>query len=351
MNSSKIRIGIVGAGSIVRQRHVPGLAKIPDVEIKAVCNSSRESSERFCAETGLRCRVFARWEELVAWEELDAIWIGATPYLHAPVSLAALAAGRHVFCQARMARNLPEGLQMLRASLERPDLATMLCPPPFGLETDSFATQLFASPPIGTLRRLRLCSLNAGWRNAELPAHWRQKREISGNNVLSLGIFVEILQRWFGDICALSAKGKIVIPNRQGYEVTVPDELEVLAEFSSGMLGSLSFSGVHEGPPQNTLEVEGDDGRILWNADQETFFQYSREGTPTTLLPPTESLRPWRVEEDFIDAVRGTSGVPPRPGFSEGIAYMRVVDGVHEALKTGSRQVLTTPNCSNVSSL
>ena len=47
-NNHKLRIGIVGAGSIVRTRHLPALKNNPDVEIVAVSNSTYESSERFC---------------------------------------------------------------------------------------------------------------------------------------------------------------------------------------------------------------------------------------------------------------------------------------------------------------
>ncbi|PYI60067.1 MAG: hypothetical protein DMC59_04105 [Verrucomicrobia bacterium] len=49
-NNQKLRIGIVGAGHIVRTRHLPGLKKHPDVEIVAVSNSTYESSEKFCSE-------------------------------------------------------------------------------------------------------------------------------------------------------------------------------------------------------------------------------------------------------------------------------------------------------------
>ncbi|MER3404553.1 MAG: hypothetical protein C4289_04790 [Chloroflexota bacterium] len=50
---STIRIGIVGAGGIVRQRHIPGLRKIPDVAIVAVCNSTPESTARAAQELGI----------------------------------------------------------------------------------------------------------------------------------------------------------------------------------------------------------------------------------------------------------------------------------------------------------
>ena len=49
-NNHKLRIGIVGAGSIVRARHLPALKKHPEVEIVAVSNSTYESSEKFCQE-------------------------------------------------------------------------------------------------------------------------------------------------------------------------------------------------------------------------------------------------------------------------------------------------------------
>ncbi|PYL62519.1 MAG: hypothetical protein DMF24_03935, partial [Verrucomicrobia bacterium] len=49
-NNQKLRIGIVGAGNIVRTRHLPALKANPDVEIAAVSNSTYESSEKFCSE-------------------------------------------------------------------------------------------------------------------------------------------------------------------------------------------------------------------------------------------------------------------------------------------------------------
>ena len=130
--SSKLRIGIVGAGGIVQQRHLPALLAMPNVEIVAVSNSTYASSERFCRDHLPRATPLKNWAELVALPDLDIVWIGTPPYMHAPVSISALEAGRHVFCQARMAMNLAESLEMLEAARKRPHLVTMLCPPPTG---------------------------------------------------------------------------------------------------------------------------------------------------------------------------------------------------------------------------
>src|SRR5688500_5004798 len=89
MTLKLIRIGIVGLGGNARARHVSGLRAQPGVEIAAVCNRRRESTRAAAAEFAIP-RTFDRWEDLVADSELDAVLIGTWPYLHYPITLAAL---------------------------------------------------------------------------------------------------------------------------------------------------------------------------------------------------------------------------------------------------------------------
>ena len=102
-----IRIGIVGLGGICRTRHVPGFNKIEGVHLCAVANHTRASSEQAAREAGIP-EVCDSWQELVARDDINTVVIGTWPYLHCEVSVAALEAGKHVFCQARMARNQEE---------------------------------------------------------------------------------------------------------------------------------------------------------------------------------------------------------------------------------------------------
>src|SRR5206468_5020049 len=103
----EIRIGIVGAGNITRTRHIPGFRAIPGVKIVGVCNQRRESSARVAREFGIP-KIYGSWENAVDDDDVDAILIGAWPYLHCPVTLAALDAGKHVLTEARMAMNSRE---------------------------------------------------------------------------------------------------------------------------------------------------------------------------------------------------------------------------------------------------
>src|SRR3989442_14453968 len=132
-NHQKLRIGIVGAGNIVGQRHMPALKKRPDVEVVAVSNSTYESGEQFVNEFCPSATPMRNWADLLALPDLDIIWIGTPPYMHSAVTISALEAGKHVFCQARMAMDLAEAQEMLAASKRYPELVTMLCPPPMGM--------------------------------------------------------------------------------------------------------------------------------------------------------------------------------------------------------------------------
>src|SRR5699024_10554891 len=102
MQSQHLRIGIVGAGGIVRARHLPGLAAIDGVEVVAVCNRAPESARSVADEYSIG-RVEERWEDLVDADDIDAVVIGTTPHLHEAVTARALTLGKHVFCQARLA--------------------------------------------------------------------------------------------------------------------------------------------------------------------------------------------------------------------------------------------------------
>src|ERR1700688_4604960 len=107
-DNHKLRIGIVGAGNIVRTRHLPALKKNPDAEIVAVSNSTYESSEQFCKEHCLSATPMANSADLLAVPDLDTMWMATRPYMHWRVTVSAPEAGNQVFCQARSSMALGE---------------------------------------------------------------------------------------------------------------------------------------------------------------------------------------------------------------------------------------------------
>jgi predicted dehydrogenase len=330
--NGKLRIGIVGAGGIVKNRHLPALLKRSDVEIMAVSNSTYESAEKFCQENVPAAVPMANWADLVALPDLNVIWIGTPPYMHSAVTISALEAGKHVFCQARMANDRVEAEEMLAVSKRFPGQVTMLCPPPYGMRGDGVVKNMLAENFLGEIHSIGLQSFHGNYLNPAAPAHWRQRIEISGLNVLTLGIYVEVLQRWFGDIDGLFARGKILYPDRQGYEVIIPDALNVLCHFASGAEGVLEFSGINAHATGDRLEVYGSSGTLVYDftADKIRAGHVGDQELIEVKVPKGQA-REWRVEDDFLDAVKTGDGARPHPTFEDGVRYMRVVQAVADS--------------------
>src|SRR5580704_5409441 len=331
-SNHKLRMGIVGAGNIVKTRHLPALKKHPDVDIVAVSNSTYESGEKFWKENLPSATPMANWADLLALPDLDIIWIGTPPYMHSAVTISALEAGKHVFCQARMSMDLAEAEEMLAASKRYPELVTMLCPPPFGMQADLMVKKILAENYIGQPHHVRLQSFTSNYLNLDTPAHWRQKIEISGLNTLTLGIYVEVLQRWLGDITGVFARGKIIHPIREGYDVIIPDLLTVLCSFENGAEGVLEFSGVNATESGDRLEIYGNAGTLTYDFTS-GLVQAGKAGDRALHVVdiPSELEGEWRVEEDFLAAVKSKGRVRPHPTFEDGLRYMRVVQAVADS--------------------
>lgn len=143
MPHETIRVAIVGAGRNTIERHIPGLLAQENVQITGVCNRSRQSSQRVADRFEIP-HVFDHWRQLVEANNNDAIVIGTWPYLHMPVTVAALEAGKHTLCEARMAMNLDEARRMADAARFRPHLVAQLVPAPMTLEVDATVARLLA---------------------------------------------------------------------------------------------------------------------------------------------------------------------------------------------------------------
>jgi len=197
---------------------------------------------------------------------------------------------------------------------------------------DLLVKKLLAENYIGRPHHLRLQSFTSGYLDPDAPAHWRQRIEISGLNVLTLGIYVEVLQRWFGDITGAFARGKILTPIRQGYEVIIPDLLTVLCAFENGAQGMLEFSGVNAFASGGRLEIYGHRGTLIYDFSTDIVQAGKVDDRELRVIDlPPDLVTEWRVEDDFIAAVKSKGRVQPHPDFEDGVRYMRVVQAVADS--------------------
>lgn len=328
-----IRVGIVGAGQIARTRHIPGFRSIPGVEIVAVCNMHRESSARAAREFDIP-RIHGDWEHLVEDDQVDAVLIGTWPYLHCPITLAALDAGKHVLTQARMAMNAREAQRMLDRSRECPRLTAMVVPSPYGLAGDAAMKRLIADGFLGDLREIHVSALSHNLADRKAPLHWRQMAKYSGFNMLNLGILHETVARWTPYVEQVAARTAKHIGSRLDPEsgksarVGTPDSVHVLTRQVGGSLGVYRLSGATWHGGATTIVLYGSKGTLAYDVDRDE-ISGGRAGDPALApMPIPDELRgEWQVEREFIGAIRGEREVA-LTSFLEGARYMQFTEAV-----------------------
>jgi predicted dehydrogenase len=339
MTDQTIRVGFIGAGKNTRERHIPGFQKCDGVECVAVANRSQESSERVAKEFGI-AHAYADWRELLRAPGVDAVCIGTWPYAHREITEAALAAGKHVLCEARMAMNAAEGRSMLAASLKAPRLVAQLVPAPQTLEVDSTITRLLGEGFVGDVLNVEIQAAQGSFVDREAPLHWRQDVRVSGPNVLTMGIWYETLMRWLGPARRVMAMTKIAVPRRRDdsgavHEVKIPDHVEILADLSDGAVAHLKFSSVTALGPASEAWIFGTDGTIRLEVAARRVSAARRGGKALAEIPiPVAQRIGWRVEEDFVDAIRGRAKVT-RTSFEDGVRYMEFTDAVAKSAASG----------------
>jgi predicted dehydrogenase len=323
-----IRIGIVGLGGICRDRHVPGFRGIEGVELVSVVNRSPESSRAAADANGI---------------PEDAVVIGTWPYMHREISCAALAAGKHVFCQARMAMDLAGAEEMLEASRVS-DKVAMLCPVPFGLSIDKTMAKLLEAGALGEVRLVNLQSFTNLFAADDAQVNWRKDHRLSGLNMHTLGMYIEMVQRWFGPTASVSAQSDIFVPSRPeadggSLEIEIPDQILALTRSKSGVPIQYTMNAsVPNGIDR--VEIYGSEKTLRYDvfADRLSWIDGKENMTPVEIAAEDSyDVRNWRVEVDFIRAIR-EPGFEYYPSFEDGIEYMRVVQGISDSV--GSRGVV-----------
>jgi predicted dehydrogenase len=339
MTDGTIRVGFIGAGANTRKHHIPKLKAQPGVELVAVANRSKESGERVAREFGIG-RVHAGWQEIVNAPDIDAVCIGTWPYMHCELTTAALAAGKHVLCEARMAMNAAEGRRMLEASRKAPALIAQLVPAPHTLELDATIQALLAEGFLGEVLAVELQSSPGRFVEPTAPLHWRHDVALSGHNILNMGIWYEAMMRWLGPAQRVTSMTKIAVPKRTdasgvSHEVKVPDHVDVLGRLANGAVAHLRFSALTALAPPPEAWIYGSEGTLRIEAESKR-LSGGRRGDKQLgeISIPAAQRIGWRVEEEFVNAIRGREKIALTT-FEDGVRYMEFTDAVAQSAASG----------------
>lgn len=336
MSNDTIRVGVVGAGANTTTHHIPKLQAIDGVEVISVCNRSRASSERVAQQFGVPT-IYENWQELVAASDTNAIVIGTWPYMHCRVTLAALAAGKHVMCEARMAMNAQEAHAMRNASRENTHLVTQIVPSPFSLRVDNTIKRLIADGYIGDVWAVEVRA-GGTFLDPDVPMHWRDDFNLSGFNIMSMGIWYEALLRWVGEATEIMAMGKTYVRMRKDADgvmraIRIPQHIDIVAGMACGAQMHIQISnvaGLVDGPE---AFIFGSAGTLRF-ANNNLYGGQKGDDALAEIPIPAEEKGGWRVEEEFVSAIRGHE-VITHTNFEDGVKYMEFTEAVTRSMTTG----------------
>ena len=337
MAQQTVKVGIIGAGGNTRSKHIPGLQAIEGVEIIGVCNRSQESSQRVADEFGIP-KTYDNWQEAIGDPDTNAIVIGTWPYMHCRATVAALRADKHVMCEARMAMNAGEAHIMRMASRQKTHLIAQIVPSPMTLRVDNTIKRLIAEGYIGDVLAIE-ARAGGAFLDSESALQWRQDFDLSGLNIMSMGIWYEALMRWVGEATRIMAMGKTFVkmrPDADGVmrSVRIPEHIDVVGDLECGAQLHIQVSTVAglAGAPE--VYIFGSNGTLRFSGNKLYGGQKGDTELSEIEIPDSEAGG-WRVEEEFVNAIRGGE-VITHTDFDTGVKYMEFTEAVTRSMQSGT---------------
>ena len=341
----RVRIGLIGAGGVARSRHLPALASIPEADLRLIWSRDPARAARVAEEFDIEGTA-ASWEEITESEDVDAVIVATPPVLHHPATLKALAAGKHVLSQARMARNLREAGEMLLASEAAPDLVTCLYPPLPGLKGDRVMARLLHDEGyVGDIREVRVTGMSLV--EPSDGYSWQADPDVTGVNTMTMGMWAEVLDRWVGPAIRVATTGSSHNPRRRTadgrtVDSVVPDSLAIAADLECGATATYHFSTAAAFGPGSSIEIYGSKGALVYTLFKEEIHGATAGRDELAPIPvPPEEERHQTTDSEFVRAI--LEGTPVFPDFHEGMRYMEFSEAVAISLATGTTVPVPPP--------
>ena len=309
--SRRLRIGVIGTGSIATGAHLPAIAALPDqIELVAVSDVRTEIAEAVGKATG--AAVHADYRELLARDDVDAVDVCTPEFLHAEQVVAAAEAGKHVLCEKPIAASLADADAMI-AACERAGVLLMVAHS--RRFTPRYRRLHGARGRVGEVRFFRENERRPSafpsapddavpvWTppsasGSALP--WTRDAAYTRGAATTNAVHEMDLMRWFvgHEPEAVYAESRVAAA-----DATTPDVISILVRFEGGAIGASEI--VNGLPPDHPVyhmtEVVGTAGTLRALDD---------ELSPVTVSTGGSSTRPgnWgtllHVQEAYVEELR-----------------------------------------------
>jgi len=343
-----IHLAIVGTGGIAGS-HATSFSKIPGCKIVAGCDVDEARAAAFCSTHSIP-RSYSNLELMLKECRIDAV-INATPdRFHAPISIQAIRAGKHVLCEKPLAMNYAEAMTMVKAAKSK-GVINMVNLSYRNAAAIHKAHQLISSGKLGTVVHVDASYLQSwlvstewgDWRTK--PAlTWRLSTRHGSTGVLGdIGIhLVDFVSYAVGGVKTVNAHlktfTKIKGEKLGEYTLDANDTALMQVEFENGALGTLQVTRWGTGH-LNTVQllVCGTKGALRMNLDKS--YDKLEISTGKDLNPgkwkEIKCPKTPSIAARFIKSIR--TGINDQPDFKRGAEVQKVLDACFASDAKGKR--------------
>ena len=285
---ARIGIGIVGGG-YMGKAHAVAMAAVASVfdtalrpSLEMICTTTPEGAAEKARQFGF-ARATSDWRALVADARVDAVVIASPQHTHREIALAALAAGKHVFCEKPLGLGVEESRDMLAAA-EASGLVHMTGFNYIRTPASQLARQIIANGEIGAVTWFRGEHTEDFCADPREPASWRTRGRANGNMGDLSPHIINAALALMGPINSLCAEIETVHatrPSPAGPEaVDNDDQAQIMCRFAGGAMGHLFISRVATGRKMGyAYEIHGTMGALRFDQeDQNTLWLYKAGG-------------------------------------------------------------------------
>jgi predicted dehydrogenase len=317
-------MGVLGAANIGRRVVIPSILAAEGVELVAIASES-DRGRQFVEEQGLAARVCS-YEELLAADDVDAVYIPLPNHLHAEWSKRAADAGKHVLCEKPAARTADEARDAIEHCVERGvvwmEAFMYRYHPQWRLVFEHLR-----GGAIGELRTVRSLFTFT----VRDPQNVRRRPELGGGSLYDVGYYCVSAARWAMGLEPVAVSAHMAL-SPEG----VDEEFQGILDFGEGRSALIASSFCR--PYRHEVELLGTEGRILVptafvnRTDPLRFELESADGKRLHVETPGDDE--YRLEvEDFARCV-AEGRQPELISHEDTIANMRTIDALYEAARS-----------------
>jgi len=333
---NKIKVAVFGCGAIAQRRHIPEYAENQNVELVAFADPNLERAQEMVELYG--GKAYASYEEILANEDIDAVSVCTPNYLHAPMTIAAANAGKHVLVEKPMACSIEEAEQMIEAA-QKNNVYLMVGHNQRLMPPHVKAKEILDSGKLGKVLTFRTSFGHPGpeaWSVDGADSWFFRKEEAIMGAMGDLGVHKSDFIRYLLNDEVSEVASFIGTLHKEGTEVD--DNATCLLRMKSGAIGTLVASW--------TQYKGGDNSTILWcengvmkigTVEGNEVIVELTDGTVETyqvgMMSTNEKQVPSGVIDAFVESIN--TNTPPTISGEEGLRAVKVILGAFESQKTG----------------